>query len=61
MDAGVFHAIWTVILFSSMVGIILWAYSKKQKHRFNEAANLVFADDEEENNISSNNKTGDDK
>ncbi|AAW85796.1 Cbb3-type cytochrome oxidase component FixQ family [Aliivibrio fischeri ES114] len=60
MDAGTIHAIWTVILFLSMVGIIFWAYSKKQKARFDEAANLVFAD-EEENTTSSNKTTGVDK
>lgn len=57
MDAGTIHAIWTVILFLSMVGIIFWAYSKKQKTRFEEAANLIFAD-EEENSPSSQLKTG---
>ncbi|MCE7565000.1 CcoQ/FixQ family Cbb3-type cytochrome c oxidase assembly chaperone [Aliivibrio fischeri] len=60
MDAGTIHAIWTVILFLSMVGIIFWAYSKKQKARFEEAANLVFAD-EKENTTSSNKTTGVDK
>ncbi|MGR6861528.1 CcoQ/FixQ family Cbb3-type cytochrome c oxidase assembly chaperone [uncultured Aliivibrio sp.] len=56
MDAGTIHAIWTVILFLSMVGIIFWAYSKKQKTRFDEAANLIFAD--EEDSTSSQLKTG---
>ena len=56
MDAGTIHAIWTVILFLSMVGIIFWAYSKKQKTRFDEAANLIFAD--EEDSASSQLKTG---
>ena len=46
MDMVTFHTIWTVILFVSFIGIIVWAYSKRQKTRFTEAANLVFADDE---------------
>lgn len=46
MDIGTFHSIWTVILFTSFIGIIVWAYSKRQTSRFEEAANLVFADDE---------------
>ncbi|GAA04126.1 MULTISPECIES: cbb3-type cytochrome oxidase subunit 3 [Photobacterium] len=46
MDIGTVHSIWTVILFTSFIGIIVWAYSKRQKSRFDEAANLVFADDE---------------
>lgn len=59
MDAGTIHAIWTVILFFSMMGIISWAYSKRQTTRFEEAANLVFADEQED--TSSQNKTGVDK
>ncbi|MCG3887155.1 cbb3-type cytochrome oxidase subunit 3 [Photobacterium leiognathi] len=46
MDIGTVHSIWTVILFTSFISIIVWAYSKRQKSRFDEAANLVFADDE---------------
>lgn len=46
MEIGTIHSIWTVILFTSFIGIIVWAYSKRQKSRFDEAANLVFADDE---------------
>ncbi|MGL4916675.1 MAG: cbb3-type cytochrome oxidase subunit 3 [Aeromonas allosaccharophila] len=30
-----------------MIGIIVWAYSKRRKTSFDEAANLVFADDEQ--------------
>ncbi len=36
----------TVILMVVFVGICIWAYSKKQKQRFTEAANLPFADEE---------------
>ncbi|MGF1736697.1 MULTISPECIES: cbb3-type cytochrome oxidase subunit 3 [Photobacterium] len=46
MDIGTVHSIWTVVLFTSFIGIVLWAYSKRQKSRFDEAANLVFADEE---------------
>ncbi|NLS12569.1 cbb3-type cytochrome c oxidase subunit 3 [Vibrio sp. SM6] len=45
MDFGTIHSIYTVILFSSFIGIVLWAYSKKRKASFDEAANLVFADE----------------
>lgn len=48
MDIGTVHSIWTVILFSSFIGIVIWAYSKRQKSRFDEAANLVFADEEKD-------------
>ena len=46
MDFGVIHSIYTVVVFVSFLGIIVWAYSKKQKARFDEAANLVFADEQ---------------
>ncbi|KDM91444.1 CcoQ/FixQ family Cbb3-type cytochrome c oxidase assembly chaperone [Photobacterium galatheae] len=46
MDIGTIHSIWTVILFASFIGIVLWAYSKRRKSQFDEAANLVFADEE---------------
>ncbi|MCU8324084.1 CcoQ/FixQ family Cbb3-type cytochrome c oxidase assembly chaperone [Vibrio vulnificus] len=46
MDFGTIHSIYTVVLFVSFIGIIAWAYSKKRKASFDEAANLVFADEE---------------
>lgn len=36
----------TVISFVVFLLIVLWAYSGRQKKRFDEAANLPFADDE---------------
>ena len=45
MDIGTIHSIWTVLLFISFIGIVLWAYSKRRHAEFEEAANLVFADD----------------
>lgn len=46
--AATLHSIWTVLVFIYMLAIIVWAYSSKQKASFDEAANLVFADDEQE-------------
>ncbi|MGL5728895.1 MAG: cbb3-type cytochrome oxidase subunit 3, partial [Plesiomonas sp.] len=46
MNFGVIHSIYTVTVFVSFLGIIFWAYSKKRHARFEEAANLVFADEE---------------
>lgn len=36
----------TVLSFIAFLGIVFWAYSGRQKERFNEAANLPFADEE---------------
>ncbi|GAA4886748.1 cbb3-type cytochrome oxidase subunit 3 [Ferrimonas pelagia] len=46
MDYGFFHGIYTSVLMICMIGIIAWAYSKRRKASFDEAANLVFADEE---------------
>jgi len=46
MDANDLRTIITVVLFLSFIGIIFWAYSSRQKERFDEAANLPFADDD---------------
>lgn len=46
MDFGTIHSIYTVVLFVSFIGIVVWAYSKKRKARFDEAANLIFDDEE---------------
>ncbi|MCG3721371.1 cbb3-type cytochrome oxidase subunit 3 [Vibrio cincinnatiensis] len=46
MDIGTIHSIWTIVLFVSFIGVVWWAYGKKRKARFEEAANLIFADEE---------------
>ena len=46
MDANDLRVIITVALFISFLGIVFWAYSARQKDRFDEAANLPFADDD---------------
>ncbi|WP_260258479.1 cbb3-type cytochrome oxidase subunit 3 [Vibrio intestinalis] len=46
MDIGTIHSIWTIVLFISFIGVVWWAYGKSRKARFEEAANLVFADEE---------------
>ena len=46
MDSNSIGAIVTVVFFLLFIAIIWWAYSKKNKKRFDEAAQLPF---EEEN------------
>ncbi|MFC1503486.1 cbb3-type cytochrome oxidase subunit 3 [Pseudomonadota bacterium] len=48
MDIITIHSVWTVVLFISFIGIFFWAYSKRRKSEFNEAANLVFADEDKD-------------
>ncbi len=44
MEINDIRAWHTVILLISFVGIVIWAYSKRRKSDFDEAANLPFAD-----------------
>ncbi|WP_114418082.1 cbb3-type cytochrome oxidase subunit 3 [Marinospirillum perlucidum] len=47
MDINVFRGLMTIVLLLAFLGIVYWAYSSKQKKPFDEAANLPFADDDE--------------
>ena len=47
MDINDLRAAATVFVFVAFIGICWWAYSGKRKARFDEAANLPFADDEQ--------------
>ena len=46
MDANLLRAIITALSFLVFVGIVVWAYSARTKARFDEAAQLPFADDD---------------
>jgi cytochrome c oxidase cbb3-type subunit 4 len=46
MDVTTLRTITTVALFTAFLGVWIWAWSKKRKKRFTEAANLPFADDD---------------
>jgi len=45
MDINDIRAWHTLILMLVFIGIVAWAYSKPRRKRFDEAANLPFADD----------------
>ena len=42
---AMFHSAWTVIVFVTFIGIVLWAWNGKRKVRFDEAARLPLEDD----------------
>lgn len=46
MDINDLRGLSTVFLMITFIGVCIWAYSKKRKREFDEAANLPFADDE---------------
>jgi cytochrome c oxidase cbb3-type subunit 4 len=43
---GILQGLLTLLLMALFIGIVWWAYGKKQKKHFDEAANLPFADEE---------------
>ncbi|WP_261817359.1 cbb3-type cytochrome oxidase subunit 3 [Vibrio gallicus] len=46
MEISTIHSIWTLLLFISFAGVVWWAYGKNRKARFDEDANLIFADEQ---------------
>lgn len=48
MDMGTFRGLITLVLLIAFLGLVWWAYSKRRKPDFDEAANLPFADDDEQ-------------
>jgi cytochrome c oxidase cbb3-type subunit 4 len=46
MDINDLRGISTAFLMMAFIGLCFWAYSKKRKTTFDEAANLPFADEE---------------
>jgi cytochrome c oxidase cbb3-type subunit 4 len=45
MDYGTFRGIFTLVLMVLFIVIVLWAYSKRSKSKFDEAANAIFEDE----------------
>ena len=46
MDINTVRGITTALALIAFIGVVIWAYSKRRKKDFDEAANLPFADDE---------------
>lgn len=61
MSFGLLHGILTAILMILFAGIVWWAYSGRQKERFDEAANLPFADEDNHPSDLQRPKKGDEK
>ncbi|MEQ6916974.1 cbb3-type cytochrome oxidase subunit 3 [Halomonas aquatica] len=50
MDNGIVNGVIIILLIIAFAGLTLWAYSKRRKPDFDEAANLPFADEDEQPN-----------
>ncbi|WP_137166897.1 cbb3-type cytochrome oxidase subunit 3 [Salinimonas lutimaris] len=48
MDQGIIGSIFTVVVLVCFFGVVWWAFSSRNKHKFDEAANLPFADDNDQ-------------
>ncbi|MEH6386621.1 MULTISPECIES: cbb3-type cytochrome c oxidase subunit 3 [Pseudomonas] len=46
MDINTLRGIATIFAMVAFIGIVIWAYSSYKKKDFDEAANLPFADEE---------------
>jgi len=46
VDINDLRSIVTLLLFVAFIGIVAWAWSRRNKKRFDEAANLPFADED---------------
>ncbi len=45
MDVNTVRAVFTLLALLAFVGVVVWAYSSKNKKRFEEDALLPFADE----------------
>ena len=46
MNIGILQGIGTILAMAAFVGVCVWAWSSKNKQRFDEAAQLPFMDDD---------------
>ncbi|HAC33001.1 MAG TPA: CcoQ/FixQ family Cbb3-type cytochrome c oxidase assembly chaperone [Gammaproteobacteria bacterium] len=46
MDMVIFRSAYTVAMLLIFLGVVAWAYNRKRAARFDEAAQLPFADEE---------------
>jgi cytochrome c oxidase cbb3-type subunit 4 len=49
MDSGTVSGIITVVFMVVFVGIVWWAFGKRNKQRFEDAGKLPFAEDDDRN------------
>ena len=48
MDVNVLRSIVTVVSLITFIGIVMWAWSRKNRGSFDEAAQLPFIEEEQE-------------
>ncbi|EZQ14020.1 CcoQ/FixQ family Cbb3-type cytochrome c oxidase assembly chaperone [Pseudomonas sp. G11-1] len=58
MDINTLRGIATIFAMVAFIGIVVWAYSSYKKKDFDEAAQLPFADDDEDQKTREQQDTG---
>ena len=56
MDKGTWGAISTVLAAIAFVGICWWAFAPRRRKRFDDDANLPFADEQDDNDTTQKSK-----
>jgi cytochrome c oxidase cbb3-type subunit 4 len=46
VDLALVHSLWTVLLVVAFLGIVAWAWSSKQRSKFDKAARMPLEDEE---------------
>jgi|TARA_B110000977_G_scaffold168707_1_gene218124 cytochrome c oxidase cbb3-type subunit 4 len=59
MNIGILQGIGTILAMAAFIGVCVWAWSSKNKQRFDEAAQLPFMDDDLGTDNSENNNSQD--
>jgi len=47
MSFGDAYGVFLILMLCSFIGMVVWTYHGKRKHKYDQAANLVFADEVE--------------
>ena len=45
LEPGIWRGVFTVFMFVSFIGIVIWAYSSRRKSEFDEMANMPLEQD----------------
>lgn len=49
MNFGLLQGIWTIMVMVFFLGVVVWAWGKKRKKEFDDAAMIPFREDNDEN------------
>jgi len=53
---GMILSIWTVIVFVLFIGIVLWVWNSRNKDKYEEAANIPFNEEDDDEPVHKNDR-----